>query len=136
MDIILENKIITLDSLLSFNGINKQKVAKLVEQNDIYVNVEGYLYPRTLLIIRTDRVSKRFVEQIPINYITEIDLNKIITYDEDDEDFLEGVNISEDQRDLFEAPNSLKFDFYRNEYTLLVRYVNLNYSPLNGLNSY
>lgn len=53
LDIILENKIITLDSLLSFNGINKQKVAKLVEQNDIYVNVEGYLYPRTLLIIRT-----------------------------------------------------------------------------------
>ena len=91
---------------------------------------------RTLLLDVRDKKSQRFIKEIPLNYLNRFELNKVIRYDERHEDFIEGVQLTQDHQAYFEATNDIKFDFKRSEYWLKVAYVDINHNPLQGLGGY
>lgn len=126
-----------LDRNIEFYDDQSPEIVALLKQRHLYLNpLFNKLYPRTVILVQKDKPTGRFVEEIPLTYLSPTVLRSVFKYDEEIEELYDGISISTVHQEILEFSNPIKLDFSRNNYFLLVKYINPEYTPINSLSSY
>lgn len=129
--IIAQHEVMNDSSLLWESDMDKLQFQiefkKLISEGHILIGDHDRIYPRFLSLIISDKETGLLVKEIDLAYISANELKVLTGYDEMDEDFIEGLVLKPENKELFEAQNGLKMDFDKYEYCLEVGYANLAY---------